>query len=278
MLRICTVILLLASTTATAEQASIPGLQGLDKTYYHRVESEALGKGYHILVSVPKDYEESAGQRYPTIYILDGGLLYPMLRGYYNYLRDGGDSPAAIIVGISYGTSDFQDGNDRSHDYTAPSAEREYYGGAAAFQAFLADELLPFIEDRYRSDAGRRVIFGQSIGGQFVIYTAQTEPSLFWGHIASNPALQRNLPFFLESHSDEVGVGRLFIGDASNDDEQFRIPRQQWIAHWSEQTNTPWDLHVETLDGHNHFSAPPASFRRGLIWLFSATIARPTGD
>jgi predicted alpha/beta superfamily hydrolase len=40
----------------------------------------------------------------------------------------------------------------------------------------------------------------QGLGGQFVLYTALTRPDLFWGHIASNPALHRNLPFYPENH------------------------------------------------------------------------------
>ena len=98
------------------------------------------------------------------------------------------------------GSDTFEGGNFRSTDYTAPSEERDYWGGAEKCQLFLSSELLPRIENDYRSDSSQRVIFGQSIGGQFVLYTALTESNLFWGHIASNPALHRNLPFFLQQH------------------------------------------------------------------------------
>ena len=61
----------------------------------------------------------------------------------------------------------------------------------------LFEELIPLIESAYPSDDQQRIIFGQSLGGQFVLYTALTDPALFHGHIASNPALHRNLDFFL---------------------------------------------------------------------------------
>ena len=254
-----------------AETVSIPGLQGLDETHYHRVESEILQRGYDILVGLPLDYDASKPEQYPTIYILDGGELFPMLRTYYNYLRNSEESPAAILVGVSYGNRDFEGGNERGHNYTAPSDEREYYGGAQEFQEFLSGELLPFIESEYRSSADKRVIFGQSLGGQFVLYSAQTKPGLFWGHIASNPALHRNLPFFLEMHGDGVAKGdrpRLFVGSGSNDEPEFREPALRWIEHWTAKKNVPWDLQAVTLDTHTHFSAPPASFRQGLKWIF----------
>ena len=222
---------------------------------------------------LPDGYEQVVERTYPTIYVLDGGALYPLLVSYYRYLNFGEELPDAIIVGISYGSDSFEGGNYRSTDYTAPSEERDYWGGAGTYQTFLSDELMPRIEKTFRSQPERRIIFGQSIGGQFVLYTALTEPNLFWGHIASNPALHRNLPFFLESHvaADEDGEpSRLFVASASHDDERFRVPARKWIEHWSGKDETPWHLETVTLEGHNHMSAPPASFRQGMRWLFNS--------
>lgn len=264
-------LLLPIGSSALAETVSIPGLQGLDATRYHKFESQTLGRHFEVLVGLPTDYVESGDTEYPTIYILDGGALYPLLRGYYNYLRHSEEAPAAILVAISYGADNFEGGNMRSTDYTAPSVEREYWGGAKDFQTFLAAELLPMIESNYRAEPERRVVFGQSIGGQFVLFTAQTRPDLFFGHIASNPALHRNLPFFLELHGEKANSNsqpRLFVGSGSHDDPIFREPALQWIEHWSGRADLPWALKAVTLETHTHFSAPPASFRQGLRWIF----------
>jgi predicted alpha/beta superfamily hydrolase len=194
------------------------------------------------------------------------------LSAYYRYLNFGGEIPDAIIVGISYGSTNFEDGNYRATDYTAKSSERDYWGGAEKFQHFLGGELLPLIEQTYRSRADRRVIFGQSIGGQFVLYTSLTMPDLFWGHIASNPALHRNLPFFLQTDGNTASAGeqsKLFVASGSLDDQRFRAPALEWIEHWSNNDNNPWELKTMILDGHSHMSAPPTSFRQGMTWLFS---------
>ena len=245
-------------------------MQGLGDTRYHYTESESVGRGYHIYVMLPDDYDASAGDIYPTIYILDGGGLFPLFAAYYRYLNFGEEIPDSIIVGISYGSDTFAGGNFRSTDYTAPSAERDYWGGAEKFQSFLGDELLPMIEGNYQSNARRRVIFGQSIGGQFVLYTALTQPNLFWGHVASNPALHRNLPFYLEMDAEPGReLSRLFVADGTLNDAQFREPSLQWIEHWSARDDKPWQLKTVDLEGHSHMSAPPASFRQGLTWLFS---------
>lgn len=272
--RISALLLLIVSVAAGAEEQGLDThyLQGLGDSRYFAIESDVIGRSYHIYVSLPESYDEQPDVDYPTVYLLDGGNLFPMLVVYYGYLNFAEEIPDAIIVGVSYGSDTFEGGNYRSTDYTAPSEERDYWGGAAKFQQFLKSELIPAIEQRYRSRPDRRIVFGQSLGGQFAIYSALTDPALFWGHIASNPALHRNLAFFLEPHWPEDGnrpTSRLFVASASNDDPVFRGPALEWIEHWSRADALPWRLHTMTLDGHSHMSAPPASFRAGMRWLFA---------
>ena len=263
-----TPLLMMLCWQASAE--NYQHLQALRNTDYRAVDSEVLERRLHVFVMLPESYSASAETRYPTIYVLDGGALFPMFAAYYRYLNFGEEIPDAIIVGISYGSDNFEGGNFRSTDFTAASKERDYWGGAPKFQAFLADELIPTIEEQYQSDSQRRIIFGQSLGGQFVLYSALTQPGLFWGHIASNPALHRNLPFFLEQHAaaDAQG-GKLYVASGTNDNPRFREPALEWIEHWSGRDDLPWRLKIEHLQGHSHMSAPPAAFRNGTRWLFS---------
>ena len=259
----------MSGVATSGEAVSIDGMQGLGDTRHHGITSQLLDRNYHILVGLPEDYAASGEETYPAIYVLDGGALYPLFASYTRLLRFAGDVPNFIIVGISYGTDDWEAGNDRSHDFTAPTDEREFWGGAEDFQGFLEKELLPFIEGTYRADSDRRIIFGRSLGGQFVLFTAQTRPKLFWGHISSNPALHRNLPLFLEMQPERPEAkSHLFVSSAANDDPVFREPALEWIRHWTSRDELPWRLHVETPEDHNHFSTPAIAFRRGIQWLF----------
>lgn len=260
--------LLAVAQLSSGEAQAIDGLHGLGDVRHHQIESENAGHRYDILVGLPSDYDEES--RYPVVYVLDGGSLFPMLRSYHLYLRLGDEMPDVIMVGVSYGTGDWQKGNNRSHDFTAPSDEREFWGGAGDFLAFLDTELIPAIEARYPADPARRVLFGQSLGGQFVLFVAQTRPGVFWGHIASNPALHRNLEFFLETRPEAAKPSsRVFVASGSGDDPRFREPALEWIRAWSGRADLPWDLETFTLAGHSHFSAPPAAYRAGMRWLFT---------
>jgi predicted alpha/beta superfamily hydrolase len=247
-------------------------LQSLGDVEYHELKSAQLGRSFHIFVDLPEGYRNS-GKSYPTIYLLDGGNTFPLLAAHHHYLRFGDESPEAILVGISYGADTFEEGNLRSTDYTAPSEERDFWGGAAVFQTLLQDELLPMIEAAYRSDPARRVIFGQSLGGQFVLYNALSKPELFFGHIASNPALHRNLPFFLKWHGEKdftEPLSRVFVSSGQYDDPRFREPALEWKAFWQAVTPGPWTLETRTLAGQTHLSATPEAFRQGVEWIFVA--------
>ncbi len=256
---------------ASAHASDFDKLQGLNSPDYHQLDSEILGRPLHIFVRLPESYEENASAHYPVIYLLDGGITFPMLASYYRYLRFSEEVPDMILVGISYGADNFEDGNYRGSDFTAPAASREHYGGAAKFQQMFEEELLPLVEGGYRADPGRRIIFGQSLGGQFVLYTALTRPDLFWGHIASNPALHRNLDFFQNFDFADAPTTqtKVFASSGSDDDERFREPALSWFAYWSGARTKPWALKTITLEGETHFSAAPAAFRQGMAWLFA---------
>lgn len=263
--------LLFFAGAAKAENLDTQLLQSLGEVKYHELRPAKLERSFHIFVDLPENYHDE-GRSYPTVYLLDGGNTFPLITAHHHYLRFGDEAPEAILVGISYGADTFEEGNWRSTDYTAPSDERDFWGGAAVFQSVLQDELIPLIESVYRADPSQRILFGQSLGGQFVLFNALTKPQLFFGHIASNPALHRNLPFFLTWHGGgdvTVPVSKVFVSSGEFDDQRFREPAAKWINHWQAVNPKPWVLETRVLAGQTHLSATPEAFRQGLTWLFS---------
>lgn len=261
---------IMASGAALAQGLPVQTLQGLGEVHYHRLESKLLGRSFHIWVSLPRDY--AAGQTaLPVVYLLDGGSIFPLAAGQFHYLRLGDELPPMILVGISYGSVFYREGNMRQTDYTAPARERDFWGGAARFQTMLKTELLPFIESRYRADPGQRIIFGHSLGGQFVLYTALTEPQLFRGYIASSPALQLNPEFFMQTHgpnAEDADRPRLFVSSAELDPGDLRKATQDWMKHWNAMPARPWLLETRNLPGQTHYSVVADAFTQGLEWLF----------
>ena len=275
LMTVVVLILVFIAGTLQADGLDNGKLQGLGDTRYHLLQSEVLGRALHIYVRLPVSSEEAAGRSYPVLYLLDGGVNFPLISSYYHSLRFGEEVPEMILVGISYGSDTFEGGNYRSSDFTAPSQERAWWGKAPDFQRALEQELLPLVESRYAADAGRRMILGQSLGGQFVLFSALSKPGLFWGHIASNPALHRNLAYFLGWHGDgpmPLNQTRLFVAEGELNDHRFKTPAQEWIEFWSDpERDKPFVIEVQTLPGQTHLSAVTEAFRLGVPWLFSST-------
>jgi uncharacterized protein len=244
-------------------------LPALDGEYF-KLQSTAVARPFHIYVRLPEGYERDDRARFPVVYVLDGDSLFPILAASHLFLTYDEGLPEAIVVGIAYGSFD-QSINKRDVDFSAPMQGREQ-GGALAFQRFLKSELIPEIEARYRANAARRILFGQSRGGYMVLYSAFTDPDLFWGRIASNPTFDPGRArFFSSAASASKGDLGLVVTSGSRDHPQLREAALEWFAAWEGIENKPWSLNSVTIQGGTHAADSANSYRAGIIWLFNRT-------
>jgi hypothetical protein len=258
--------LLLVLTAPMARADDLSTMHILSEARYHRVDSKIVERPFHLHVQLPAGYGEGEA-RYPIVYVLDGGVLFPIFSPLQQLLEIDELAEGAIIVGISYGTGRTEDGNLRGTDFTAPSKERAEWGGAGKFLRVLEKEIVPMIEGAYRADAERRYVYGQSLGGQFAIYAAMVEPGLFSGAIAVNPAIHRNLEFFLKDRPAPKSPVNLYIARGSLDDPDYSTPMDTWVEKWAASPPRNVALMVETFEGEGHSSIAPNAFRAGISWL-----------
>lgn len=243
----------------------LPALSG----DYFRYESQHVGRSFHIYVRLPEGYEENSADQYPIVYLLDGDSLFPILAANHLFLNYDDGLPEAIVVGIAYGSFDPAT-NQRGFDFSAPASDAgPDQGGAPLFHAFLKSELLPEVESRFRADSSRRVLFGQSRGGYMVLYSAFTDPDLFWGRIASNPAFEpgRDRFFSPAALATRNDLG-LIVTSGSRDYPELRESALEWFQEWQERDDAPWTLHAVTIDGGTHAADSPNSYRVAMAWLF----------
>ncbi len=228
---------------------------------YFALDSRESGHRYHIYVRYPEGYAERPAQRYPAVYLLDGDSLYPYLAPHHLFLTYDDKLPEAILVGIAYG-SFAPPVNRRDHDFG---------DGSAAFQRFLRVELIPEIERRTRADPQRRILVGQSRGGGFALYSALTDPALFWARIASNPSFPVHRDLLLgESPQTTVGVlSRLVVVSGTNDRPQIRAGTLEFLQRWQQRPG-PWLLKSIELPGGTHAADMPNAYRQAMNWLLAA--------
>jgi len=159
--------------------------------------SKILKESRTINISLPDNYDASDTQRYPVVYVLDGGIeedflhILGLIR--YNSTPWVHRFPKSIVVGIQ--------NSNRKRDFTFAVPHLDFlektgytkadipaYGGSANFISFLKNELQPFIQSGYRTN-GQNVVIGESLAGLLATEILLKEPKLFSTYIIVSPSL-----------------------------------------------------------------------------------------
>jgi len=179
---------LLLSSSAMAQRVGspVPFTIGVTEIFH----SKALGEDRVLHIHLPPSYAADTAAFYPVVYLLDGSADEDFLHvvgglqfASYPWLQW---MPPSIVVGIA--------NVDRKRDFTSPTTvamDKEQYpttGGSAAFQQFLANELIPFINANYRA-GGPRTVIGQSLGGLLATEVLLRTPYLFQHYLIVSPSL-----------------------------------------------------------------------------------------
>ncbi|MEM1044132.1 MAG: alpha/beta hydrolase-fold protein [Bacteroidota bacterium] len=145
---------------------------GLDR---HVLPAGALPYAHEALVYTPPGYARDEAARYPTVIFLDGQdyVAFAHAPAVLDWLANRGEAVPVVAV--------FLDPPNR-HSYTAPNRATEYALNDD-FVAFLAGELVPFVDARYRTQAApeARLVVGDSYAGLAAVYAPLRRPDVFGG-------------------------------------------------------------------------------------------------
>ena len=183
----------------------------------HSIESEILQENRNVLIHLPDNYSES-NKSYPVLYQVrgDSASMLEILSTVNRLALGEKIIPEMIIVAI-----ETVEGKDlwptNTKFYPEPSAI-----GATEFLTFIEKDLIPYIENKYRTKDDR-ILYGQSMSSVFTIYTFLERPELFNSYIASSGAFPDCESFFKElslksfQQIDQFHGQKLFITNGLND-------------------------------------------------------------
>jgi predicted alpha/beta superfamily hydrolase/tetratricopeptide (TPR) repeat protein len=162
---------------------------------YRTLYSQILNEDRTVLVNLPRGYEETT-IHYPVLYVLYGGQVL----GYFaesvhiaNRLQEAGLVPQLIVVGVK--------NVDRYRD-NLPVNRGGEKGGAEHFLKFFTDELIPFVNESYRTE-DFRILLGPQAGASFSLYTLMEQPDLFRVNIVTNPFWNRSAREYLLAKAED---------------------------------------------------------------------------
>lgn len=276
------IILSLTPFAAAAKPYAVPSTEVI------ALRSKHTGAAYQLFVALPSDYRTSK-QTYPVVYMLDADYSFALVRNVVQHFVEREDLPPMILVAIAYPGAAADRATyrmNRTRDYTPAYAPDGGYGaeyqkvsgGGPKFRAFIATELMPLIERRYRADADDRTIIGHSYGGLFGTYVLFTQPDLFKRYILISPSLwySNRIALTMEESAARSGIkpdARVFfaVGSFENQPAANRPmvdDLTELVTKMKSRNNPRLTVRYRIYDGETHNSVFPGAVTRGLLTVF----------
>ncbi len=232
--------------------------------------SRILGGVRNIRVWLPPLDVETLIGRYPVLYLNDGQNLFDATTSFAGEWRadetateliEKGAIPPLIIVGVDNA------GDGRLDEYSPVpiGPDRPGRGGNAdTYIRFLVDELMPCVNERYRTLPGPENTFlgGSSLGGIVTLHAAMTRPGVFGGILVESPSLWIGDGVFLERACEQRDWPQrvlLAIGTSESgrpdDDARAVAAVERLAASMREAGLDESRLHVVIEEGGKHNEA-----------------------
>ncbi len=247
-------------------------------TVAHDLESDCVGDRFVIEVHLPPAYEATS-RDYPVLFVLDGDKSSGMARDIVDWLSWRREIPELVVVAISYGGSQQEWWQKRSRDLSPSNDSTKIWGewplagGAQAFRGFIQDELIPFLERKYRVSSDR-TLAGVSFGGLFAVETMFAEPDLFRRYIIAGPALAWDAERIWKvenqyrSEHDQLEAV-VFTGVGGRDQQVILGPWERFSALMESRDYLGLKWVSVRFEGETHISSWPAILTRGLRVVFA---------
>jgi hypothetical protein len=141
------------------------------------------------------------------------------------------------------------------------------------FLRTLKEELIPFIESKYRVTSDRGLA-GDSFGGLFAAYVWLTDGNTFSRYLIGSPSLYWDKGMILKTEaavakSGKTLHGRVFLAVGADEGEAMVGPLKNLTTALTSHAYPNLRLQSHIFEGENHLSVWPATLCRGLRFLYA---------
>jgi predicted alpha/beta superfamily hydrolase len=230
---------------------------------YRNIFSKILNEERTILVQLPQSYEKERN-RYPVIYCLDGDDLSLAFAAATVRILSHRTIPEMIVVAIG--------NTDRSRDMFPVRLEgRPTTGSADNFLCFLIEELIPFVDQNYRTE-NVRILYGASAAGLFTVYALLARPDSFSAYIASSPMIGRCPEFISKKAKSLFGSEKslkkvLYITYGKGDSPPVTEAVPSFVKSIEAATPVDFIFELKIIEDEGHI--PYTSLYDGMKFVFS---------
>ncbi|WP_262696325.1 alpha/beta hydrolase [Kordiimonas aquimaris] len=269
-----TVLFFLVSLPFIGVKASEQKAYEMPRTQVVPIQDTKNDRQYELYIRLPEGYAENTNTHYPVIFAADAVWHMDMLSGATEYLM-----PNVIVVGISWqkGLDDERAHVSRYRDYSIekssnPVHQAKYqFGQASNHLPFIRANVIPYVENNYRTDPDERAYFGYSLSGTFGVYVLFEQSDTFKHYILGSPTPQ--IAGFIDMHETKPASQQqdlnvnvfVAIGELEKDKMEMTEGFASILQRRSEASLTFSGL--EVIEGSNHGTAFPETVIRSIKWL-----------
>jgi predicted alpha/beta superfamily hydrolase len=257
----------------------------------HIIKSKINETDYHLSVSLPQHYSPNDTIHYPVLYLLDGGLAFPIAHSARTGIDIFGGLENVIIVGIEYQweQSLVPWFSNRTRDYT-PTKDAAFEknpaylktfgltegsltsGAASIFLNVIRKEIIPLVDKKYRT-TGERGISGHSFGGLFAGYCLFSATDIFSKFGINSPSFWwNNMEMFkmekaFSEHHTSLPV-QVFMSVGNLEGNAMTPVMTAFADALKSRNYKDLKLTTQLFEDENHMSVVPAMISRTLRVLY----------
>lgn len=289
--------------TANADQGRmVAGLQEVRIEPARRLHSKLFEWDQGIQIALPASYGKT-NRSYPVLWVTDGPMYFELAVKTVNYDQRF-HVPEMIIIAVGPPLDEINElGRRRTYEFMSTKKwgftgfgsellEKELAalkaaepglegGGAAKFLTFLVDEARPALSREYRM-TDDHMLFGDSGGGSFCVYTLFARPQAFARYICGSPSLYsgelelfRAEERYAREHQDLKAIVFFGAGEAEMMDPNPIISAAgvlssavRMVEILKSRKYPSLKLHARIFPGEDHASVVPLNLSWGLreVW------------
>jgi uncharacterized protein len=261
----------MATLTAAAAEVRAPVPAMIASAESFPFDSEINGAHYKLTVVLPPSYAQSPDKRYPVLYLMDGDAMSLLAAYALPRMEVKSVVPEMIVVGVGYPGA-----SERDWDYGPLSQtywKMPVNRGAEKFIRVLKEEIVPLIDERYRTAPANRGIGGHSLGGLISAYSlvhASDTFNHFWISSASlfwdDDQVLGELAGFMAHHTDPRVRVFVDVGGEESSIMQGSVERFQQSFQTAGWTGSAF--HLAILPGEVHTTVPSTVFADAIVFLY----------
>ncbi len=185
-------------------------------------ESDELKDVRTLKIHLPKSYSKDSIGNYPLTIVLDSEKLFDLYVANSSLFEKKDKVPEQIIVGVHISKTKYKDVGFIKENSLPTESSSQFY-------RFLRDELLPYIEDNFKTSPFLSIV-GEGLAGNFITYFLKEKEPIFNSYIVINPMFGQDIvslmsSYYLKRYEARDNTFYFYVSDGpqNNSKKQERI-------------------------------------------------------